>query len=93
MMMKVLSMRLTRAKAVGSALPTECQGIKVLGCPLGHDDFVPAHLESQDVAPAHPQSPRRPLSVGIALALCQCRGELFFAGGEARVGGQICSST
>ena len=29
----------------GSALPTEYQGIKVLGCPLGHDDFVHAHLE------------------------------------------------
>ena len=29
----------------GSALPTDCQGIKVLGCPLGHDDFVHAHLE------------------------------------------------
>ena len=27
------------------ALPTECQGIKVLGCPLGHDDSVHAHLE------------------------------------------------
>ena len=29
----------------GSALPTENQGIKVLGSLLGHDDFVHAHLE------------------------------------------------
>ena len=29
----------------GSGLPTELQGIKVLGTPLGHPDFVAAHLD------------------------------------------------
>ena len=30
----------------GPGVPTREQGIKVLGTPLGHDDFVAAHLES-----------------------------------------------
>ena len=29
----------------GSGLPTELQGIKVMGTPLGHPDFVAAHLD------------------------------------------------
>ena len=33
--------------------PTECQGIRVLVCPLGHDEFVHAHLES-----THPKQGR-----------------------------------
>ena len=37
----------------GSALPTECQGIKVLGCLLGHDDLVHAHLERERTHQAH----------------------------------------
>ena len=28
----------------GSQVPTRHQGIKVLGCPLGHDDFIAAEL-------------------------------------------------
>ena len=30
----------------GSKLPTTEQGIKILGCPLGHEDFVSAQLEA-----------------------------------------------
>ena len=30
----------------GPGVPTHEQGIKVLGTPLGHEDFVAAHLES-----------------------------------------------
>ena len=30
----------------GSGIPTEQQGIKVLGTPLGHDDFVAQHLRT-----------------------------------------------
>ena len=36
----------------GSDLPTREQGIKVLGCPLGHADFVTAQLET--IARKHP---------------------------------------
>ena len=30
----------------GSGVPTQNQGIKVLGCPLGHEDFVTTQLEA-----------------------------------------------
>ena len=30
---------------LGSEVPTRQQGIKVLGCPLGHDDFIAAELQ------------------------------------------------
>ena len=31
---------------LGSEVPTRQQGIKVLGCPLGHDDFIAAELQA-----------------------------------------------
>ena len=48
----------------GSQVPTADQGMKVLGTPLGHEDYVARHLESVAGATcpvgAHTQGPRRP---------------------------------
>ena len=64
---------------------THEQGIKVLGTPLGHDDFIRAHLEQivQEQAvllERIPFSPRCSISVGSALALCKCESKLLSSG-------------
>ena len=35
----------------GSGVPTHRQGIEVLGCPLGHEDFVTPQLEAIPTVP------------------------------------------
>ena len=58
---QTLSVKLSRAPVWrGSGLPTAEQGIKVLGTPLGHEDFVAAHLSS--VLHAHQTLLERTLS-------------------------------
>ena len=64
----------------GIGLPTELQGIKVLGTPLGHPDFVAAHLDRVLSETALFRSASsgagRPVRVGSAPSQCRWPGQL-----------------
>ena len=66
----------------GSGVPTQNQGIKVLGCPLGHEDFVTTQLEAIG---------RKHRSLVTPAPLCFSAGEFLLARGQTRIGGPICT--
>ena len=54
----------------GSEIPSIQQGIKVLGCPLGHVDFVRAQLEGATakhsaLISSNPERARHPVSMVV----------------------------
>ena len=53
----------------GSEIPSIQQGIKVLGCPLGHVDFVRAHRETQCIVSSNPERARHPVSMVVVAPL------------------------
>ena len=67
----------------GSGLPTELQGIKVLGTPLGHPDFVAAHLDR--VLSDH----RTLLERNPAVQDVQCAWALFLHSAASRANHQV----
>ena len=78
----------------GSELPVESQGIKVLGTPLGHPEFVATHLEH--IAGEHkvlleriPAVSGCAVSVADLVPLRSCTGELFIACGAACTGQKV----
>ena len=67
----------------GGGLPTDQQGIKVLGTPLGHDDFVASHL--QEVARDHQGFLRKiPLVKDL-----QCARVVAWRGSKSQLPAQI----
>ena len=75
----------------GSGLPTEQLGIRVLGTPFGHDDFVARHLQEcprshQVLAQPHSRSDGPAVCVGSPLALRFSSCELHVARGQTRAG-------
>ena len=73
----------------GSDLPTDQQGIKVLGTPLGHADFVRAHLDRKvgrapGVVAQDPNSSRPPISMAPLVALCSRQSHLPVARASTR---------
>ena len=60
----------------GSGIPTEQQGIKILGTPLGHPDFVRRHLA--------PPCERRARGVALVGALCICKSQFLLEVSEAQ---------
>ena len=66
----------------GSEVPTTEQGIKVLGTPLGHEDFVNQHLERtrQKTLEENPHTSRRPISMASPAPLRLHESELLVEG-------------
>ena len=62
----------------GSEGPTAQQGIKVLGTPLGHPDFIRQHL--RDVSEEHERflTPRQRCAVRMASSVALCPGTSEF---------------
>ena len=75
----------------GSDLPVESQGIKVLGTPLGHPEFVASHLEH--IAEEHRVLLERMPAVqdvqSAWLILLHCAVALFIARGAACTGQKV----
>ena len=72
----------------GSQVPSTEQGIKVLGCPLGHTDFVDAHLEGTSVLLERiPSVPDQ--SAWLLLTHCS-QGHLPFTRAPTDFGAQVC---
>ena len=74
----------------GPGLLTSEQGVRVLGTPLGHTNFVSAYLmkklEEHDVLLARIPLTGFAISVGVALALFWRSSQLSVESGEARIG-------
>ena len=80
----------SNSTGLGSDIPTRDQGIKVLGCPLGHANFVTAQLET--IAHETPSlvagdSQRQSLVVVAALRSSSC--QFLFARCPAGLGGSV----
>ena len=80
----------------GSGVATERQGIKILGTPVGHPDFVRSHLvdlvEEQHVLLERPDVAGRPRSVAPPGALRFSPSKLCCEVRQARSSGAVCSS-
>ena len=75
----------------GSGVPTTDQGIRVLGTPLGHADYVETQLrerldDHQLVVEPNSRGARSPVSVGSPSTLHLSPCKLHVAGGQAGVG-------
>ena len=75
----------------GPDLHVEDQGIKMLGTPFGHPEFVTAHLEriteEQSVVGTNP---RYTICMVDLVTLCRSAGEQSVGGGATSIGAPVC---